>query len=333
MLYARDAADADDALALFALGRTELGLGRKKLQGVDTPSQQRYVHQLSALLRAQSAYLVPEGSGAESPATHRLAADTGGGAESVTAASCVRPVMVELPARPTLAVRELELSHWFAKPPRGALVCAVHTEAPPRAGACYVVRWSAPVLRHGMPTTTVLPLGDAHVTGDVRVSVFDLDALLEARRERVKRGLDPRLTFDRAPSGPWGAGGAMEPANGTEPPLRTTSEQQHEPAKWTQAGKEPGCALAAPALACTTLCRARQSPERPSMRVVGGWASGMCASGLFYFLFHTAFVGADQQLHVPLTMMDHACKNSSGKYLPAGEATLRFSTLANGSAV
>ena len=47
------AQDAQDALATFALERTELGKGKKKLQGVDTPSQQRYVHQIDALLRAR----------------------------------------------------------------------------------------------------------------------------------------------------------------------------------------------------------------------------------------------------------------------------------------
>ena len=39
--YARAAVDADDALTLFALERTELALGKKKIQGVDTPSQCR----------------------------------------------------------------------------------------------------------------------------------------------------------------------------------------------------------------------------------------------------------------------------------------------------
>ena len=34
LLYACEATDADDALAIFALERTELGLGRRRLQGV-----------------------------------------------------------------------------------------------------------------------------------------------------------------------------------------------------------------------------------------------------------------------------------------------------------
>ena len=57
LLYSRTCVDADDALALFALSRTELALGKRKLQGVDTPSQRRYIHQLDALLREQSAYM------------------------------------------------------------------------------------------------------------------------------------------------------------------------------------------------------------------------------------------------------------------------------------
>ena len=41
---------------------SQLSLGRKKIQGVDTPSQRRYVHQLDALLKAQAAYLKDRGA-------------------------------------------------------------------------------------------------------------------------------------------------------------------------------------------------------------------------------------------------------------------------------
>ena len=60
LLYAREADDAEDALTLFGLERTDLSQGLRKIQGVDTPSQRRYVHQLNALLREQGAYLTPE---------------------------------------------------------------------------------------------------------------------------------------------------------------------------------------------------------------------------------------------------------------------------------
>ena len=38
------------------------------------------------------------------------------------------------------------------------------------------------------------------------------------------------------------------------------------------------------------------------------------------------FLGAEQALHVPLSMMDRACKNKGGKYREEGEASLRFVT-------
>eukprot|EP00966_Prymnesium_polylepis_P070608 1640849-Prymnesium_polylepis.1 len=50
LLYTRTCDDADDALNMFALERTELSLGSRKLQGVDTPSQRRYVQYVHALL-------------------------------------------------------------------------------------------------------------------------------------------------------------------------------------------------------------------------------------------------------------------------------------------
>ena len=70
---------------------------------------------------------------------------------------------------------------------------------------------------------------------------------------------------------------------------RYDSRRGGSDARWTRAGKEPGC--------------------------------------LFYFIFHTGFVGAEQALHVPLHMMDRACKNAQGHFQPEGEATLAFDTL------
>ena len=57
LLYSRECDDADDALALFALERTELSLGKKKLQGVETPSQRRYVQYVHTLLQRHDSYL------------------------------------------------------------------------------------------------------------------------------------------------------------------------------------------------------------------------------------------------------------------------------------
>ena len=61
------------------------------------------VHQVNTLLRAQSAYFAA--------------------GEPAGAQPRVRP-----PASPTLTLGRLELLRWFAKPPKGPLVCAVHLE-------------------------------------------------------------------------------------------------------------------------------------------------------------------------------------------------------------
>ena len=327
----RDADDADDALALFALERTELGLGHKRLQGVDTPSQRRYVHQVGALLRSQGAYYAPDAltAGADTPASaqHAISSlSTGGGVQggvspmavpSVTSPPTVdissprataataestpdagvaaRPVLVQLPQRPVLHLRELELLRWFARPPAGPLVCAVHTEMPQRPGPCFVTHWSEPlsVARDALAGELVFRLDGVPVCGDVRVSVFTLPQLLEARRNRAKHGDDPRLPFDRAEYGPYGSGGAdsgwaaAREGGGRPAAMLTASElQQRRDARWVIAGQEVGC--------------------------------------LFYFIFHTGFCGAQQELHVPLHMMDRAFKNRNGQYRVDGESTLRF---------
>ena len=278
LLYSNGASDADDALTLFALERTELGLGRRKLQGVDTPSQRRYVHQVAALLNAQGANY--DGSPSPQP-----------------------KASVQLPLRPHLSLRELELTRWFAcQPEAHTLVCAVHTEMSWRPGPCFVTQWSEPVRvdnGSGQPPESVLfRLSGVQVCGDVRVSVFSLPALLEARERRVKMKEEPRLPFDRAASGPWGADAAPAAADGGGGGGGAGGGGgDAAPTKWTIAGKEPGC--------------------------------------LFYFIFHTGFVGAAEQLSVPLNMMDRANKNKKGYYSEEGEATLRFATLPsspNGSA-
>ena len=60
-LLSPECADADDALAIFALERTD-GPQPQKPQGVDTPSQRRYVHQLASMLHAQRAQLHAQGT-------------------------------------------------------------------------------------------------------------------------------------------------------------------------------------------------------------------------------------------------------------------------------
>lgn len=336
LLYTKVCEDADDALALFALERTELGLGRKKLQGVDTPSQRRYVHQVAAMLQAQAAYFpagsdpmvtplaaplrangvavaaggaVPSGAGGEggvpdSGSAPLHAVDAAESAANGSSSGGASPVLVKLPACPALALTTFELRCWFALPPKGPIVCAIHTELHGgRRGAGFVTHWSQPLhIEPGVtpPDLLTFSLGGADgsgtsVSGDVRVSVFSLPKLLEARHERVKHGASPVLPFDRASHGPWGGPDGMAPADYSDfaPPGEGaggegggSSAQQQRDARRTVAGKEPGC--------------------------------------LFFFLFHTGFVGAADQLKVPLLQMDRAFKNKRREYRWEGEACLRF---------
>ena len=228
LLYSRMCVDADDALAFFALMRTELSLGKRRLQGVDTPSQRRYIHQLHALLSEQGAYMsVARGSvtdgdasgGLASPSPRPLATlstHADDDIETASAKGLVRP-----PASPRLALMSLELSGWWAKPPKHSLVCTVHVDR-------QVVHWSAPVDPGDAAASTVtFDLGGFIAAGDLRVSVFDLDAVRAERARRERKGLSPRLPFDDSKHGPWGAtGGPVEDC-----------------AKRVIAGKEVGCAF------------------------------------------------------------------------------------------
>lgn len=53
LLYTKECATADQAMAKFALSRTEMRT-HGKLQGVETPSQKRYVYQVDQLLKKQN---------------------------------------------------------------------------------------------------------------------------------------------------------------------------------------------------------------------------------------------------------------------------------------
>jgi len=281
-------------------------MGAKKIQGVDTPSQRRYVHQLDALLKAQQAYLpgarppdtaidghtadpglaesscCSPGPAAAAAAPHALPQTEADGAAPEPSISADSAGLVLKPACPTLLLARLELSaSWYAKPPKDALVCAVHLDRK-------VVAWSAAVdaaaiaAAHDAHQPIVFQLNGVQVSGDVRVSVFTLDELLEERDKRTKKGVSPRLPFDNASHGPWqGAAAAPVPA---EPQGAATPAQ--DAAKRVIAGKETGCK--------------------------------------FFALFHTGFVNRSGQLPVPLRMMDKAFKNKKNKYNADGVATLHF---------
>jgi len=322
MLYTRAERTAENALMQFALLRTELSQGVKKTQGVDTPSQQRYVGYICALLQMQNAYGVPNGKSKVLPqeSVHedpiRLVLE----AESAPAAlawNAIGGKEVRPPARTPIVLQELVLDNWFAEAPKKActLVCAVHTvrESSPIVRPCYVTAWSETQILPGKLSRPKLRFRFAvppEVTGDVRISIFDLSKLRKAQK---KLGKDKRLAFDVAADSPVAPkkrdGGAEE-----APP--TGLDGEHAKAKHSIAGTEPGCK--------------------------------------FYFLFHTAFVrpavanrtlssdtslaqilleqgdpstNADTppgELHVLVSQMDKAFKNKKGKYNEAGVAKLRF---------
>ena len=237
LLFTRACEDAADVLQMFALERTELRLGWAKLQGVDTPSQRRYVMQLDVLLRAQQTYCNLEAPLGAPP-----------------------PPLIAPPPRPLLTIRALELRRWFAAMPPGALVAAVHLESAIRPGGA-VVAWSkvvhppdvratvrgpvflSGVLGHsaatGEPTAEEPPVrfefGEGvEAAGDVRVSVFHLPKLTKAREKRLKKGLDARFDFDEALLGPFhdgheegggGGGGGGGATPGQQQPAQPAAAQ------------------------------------------------------------------------------------------------------------
>ena len=109
-------------------------------QGVDTPSQRRYVHQLDALLSAQQAYL-PGSSPSPSGRGEGVGGGDGVGSAEPTAsgerdssrgsperqdpssngggAADLPPGMIRPPASPTLGLTSLVLKGWYAKTPKG----------------------------------------------------------------------------------------------------------------------------------------------------------------------------------------------------------------------
>ena len=351
LLFTQECGDADDALAFFALERTELGLGKKKLQGVDTPSQRRYVHQVAALLQSQGAYYpagraqqgflsvrVSSGDVSSVAAVAAAAADSGGGAcggvaaaaeelgrksgGACSGASVVVPPAVQLPARPVLSLSRLELRSWFALPPNGPIVCAVHTELPSRCGPCFVTRWSEPLhIEPGVVPPDLLAFqlqGGEGVAGDVRISVFSLPKLLEARQDRVKHNETPTLPFDRAPDGPWGPHGTRKGAGYLEHGASSGGRGGGGGGGGGEGrgGRGGGGGASGEARHAPSASQER----RDSRRIIAGEEPGC----LFYFLFHSGFVGASEEIGVPVPMMDRAFKNKKGKYKWEGKCVLRF---------
>ena len=189
-------------------------------------------------------------------------------------------------------MRSLDLVNWYAKAPKGALVCAVHRNGDVGEDRGKVVHWSPPVHDFSTAGSSIsFDLSGVDVDGDVRVSVFALDDLLKVRRKRLKKGLAARLPFDGAPTGPW------EDTADTPTTAPETAEMR------------------------------KKKSKKDDKRVIAGKESG-CK---FFLLFHTGFVSSTGALPVPLKMMDKAFKNKGKKYSPEGVATLRFELLEKAS--
>lgn len=169
LLYHQDAQDAQDALNLFTLQRTDTEQGRsRKLQGVDTPSQRRYVGYVDAMLRSSCAYY---------------------------------PALVELPGNAEVRLRSVTLRGFFATPGRhtpDSLLAVVH-----EGGGLKRVLHASPGRRPPPEQSDgdmfISPadgdvcwdLEDIVVRGDTRMSFFDLAEIAEKDKLAPRVGDQP----------------------------------------------------------------------------------------------------------------------------------------------
>jgi len=136
LLYSQEVDTAEEALNTFARRRTDISLGRK-LRGVETPSQVRYVFQLSHYLRRTDCWL-------HSPSPPPLLATT----------TAVR-------------LHSLDLEEGLiTRPERLKTLCVlVH-----RGDGVLELALESPSFE---PSVRSMPLGGVIVHGDVRISVFE----------------------------------------------------------------------------------------------------------------------------------------------------------------
>lgn len=199
-----EADDAEDALTFFALGRTDtLQMSSTKVQGVETPSQVRFVHYLqTAMMNGDEPIRFPD----PLPLSNFLSGDAG------------------------LRLQRLEVDHFFEasyiKEIRGAgdgcrkrvpclkqkaaedpsFVAAVHVqrkcegenntlERDMNRAPFKIAYWSQPV--KVVDQFASFDLGDFEIYGDARVTIFkDTEELEEVRKadasgERVLAGTEP----------------------------------------------------------------------------------------------------------------------------------------------
>jgi hypothetical protein len=153
LLYTEFCTKDADALNHFAITRTELRKGSKTLQGVDTPSQKRYINHVDQWLTRNNTYLGRGGVLPKPPVTK-------------------------------LRLKRVTIANYFADAGsvKGPLVAAVHING---EGGGKIIKIS-PALDHAAVATNnlVFDLQNCEAAGDVRVTIFNEEKL----KEGVEKG-------------------------------------------------------------------------------------------------------------------------------------------------
>ena len=156
LIYSQYCTDSEDALSYFAQARTELRKSSSKLQGVDTPSQKRYVRSVAKWLAQNNSYLK---SG----------------------------VPVTKPKAMKISLQSVTVSGYFRDPAsvEGPLIAAVHLNG---AGGGKIVKISPPI--DGAAITgnqLVFDLGGYVCEGDIRITIF--------KQKKLQKGVNEGLVL------------------------------------------------------------------------------------------------------------------------------------------
>ena len=173
LLYSGLCETPEEALALFAISRTNENRGKNgKLQGVETPSQKRYIMQVATLLKTQDCYLYEKSQTKKSSSLS---------AKIITASNVLAPVMpvrpfkvVILPPPSIISLSRLTLNNLFVDihnvASNGALICTVKMLKHTDEEAPFV---SKPVLSELLLGRPVFELDGHKVEGDILVSIYN----------------------------------------------------------------------------------------------------------------------------------------------------------------
>ncbi|GMH80186.1 hypothetical protein TL16_g08437 [Triparma laevis f. inornata] len=159
LLFSKECATAEQALARFAVTRTESRM-EGSLQGVETPSQKRYIYQLDQLLRKQNRY-----HGSNSP--------------------------LIVPQQKKIMLKSLVLENLFSKPAEvtklGALVCTISQQG-------RIIYTSPGVLHEILSNRPSFDLHETKVSGDVQVSVY-IQSKMTLSQKVAKSGKEKGILF------------------------------------------------------------------------------------------------------------------------------------------